>query len=53
MLDLPILTKEKFVVNFLVWAALVSAIWACSAWIRKAIAGMLWELYDIFIGAPP
>ncbi|GEM_PF-2291447 len=53
MLDIPILKKEKSILDFLVWAALVSAIWAGNAWIRKAIAAMLWQLYDIFIGAPP
>lgn len=53
MLDIPILTKEKFVAGFLMLTALFTAIWASNTWILKAIGVMLWQLYDVFFGIAP
>jgi hypothetical protein len=47
------LTKEKFVSDFLLLTALFTTIWASSKWIQKAIAEILWQLYDMFLGTPP
>lgn len=53
MLNLPILTKEKFILAFFMWVELASAIWAMVAWFGKGMAAIQWQLYDMLIGVPP
>lgn len=50
MPDLSQLTRGKFTVVIKAWLITFISLWISSPFIRKGVAFMLWQLYDLFIG---
>jgi len=53
MQDLLHLTKEQLRDELFAWITILAMTWIGSSWICKAVAALLWQLYDLFIGKPP
>ena len=53
MPDFLQLTKDRLLPELLVWVTLIAAMWLSNSWMRKAVAALLWQWYDLFIGKPP
>lgn len=53
MPDFLQLTKDRLLPELLVWVTIIALMWIGNPWIRKAVAALFWQWYDLFIGKPP